>query len=68
MAVVPKPQKVQQQMIGTQDGDKVIARGEIPFYSQKAHEWAGYLFIGAGLVHIGLNRKPMLSYFKFRKK
>jgi len=69
MGVVPKdkPQKVQQQTLGNYDGDKSMARGEIPFYPKKAHEWAGYLFIGAGLVHIFLNKRPMLSYFRLRK-
>ncbi|AIF50323.1 DUF4405 domain-containing protein [Pelosinus sp. UFO1] len=67
MAVVPKPKNVQQQMIGNRDGDKSMAMCGMAFYPKKAHEWAGYLFIGAGLVHIGLNRRPMLSYLRFRK-
>ena len=67
MAVVPKPQNIQQQMQGNHDGGKSMAKGSMPFYPKKAHEWVGYLFIGAGLVHIVLNRKPMLSYLRFRK-
>lgn len=67
MAVVPKPQNVQQQVVTTQNNDKQTARGEMPFYPKKAHEWAGYLFIGAGLVHIILNRRPMLAYFGLNK-
>ncbi|VBB09512.1 Hypothetical protein LUCI_4807 [Lucifera butyrica] len=62
-----KPQIVQQQMIDN-NGDKyTMARKEKPFYPEKAHGWAGFLFIGAGLVHLGINRKLMLSYFKFRR-
>ena len=68
MAVVPKPQNVQQQMQGNHDGDKSMAIGGMPFYPKKAHEWVGYLFIGAGLVHIVLNRKLMLSYLGIGKK
>jgi hypothetical protein len=69
MVVVPKPQNVHQQVLSNPDGDKSMAMGGgMPFYPKKAHEWAGYLFIGAGLVHIGLNRRPMLSYFRLRKK
>ncbi|MFT3783853.1 MAG: DUF4405 domain-containing protein [Nibricoccus sp.] len=30
------------------------------------HEWFGWAFIVAGLVHILLNLKPLLSYSKFR--
>lgn len=69
MAVVPKTQNFRQQVLSNLDGDKSMAKGEKerPFYPKEAHEWAGYLFIGAGLVHIGFNRKPMLSYFKLKK-
>jgi hypothetical protein len=67
MVVVQKPQNVQQQMLGNHDGDKSMAMEERPFYPKEAHEWAGFLFIGAGLVHLGLNIRPMLSYFRLRK-
>ncbi len=33
-----------------------------PFYPKEAHEWAGYLFIVAGCVHLALNFKSMRSY------
>lgn len=68
MVVVPKPQNVHQQAVSNPVGDKSIIRGQIPFYPKKAHEWAGYLFIGAGVVHIVLNKRPMLSYLKIGKK
>ena len=68
MVVVPKPQNVQQQTLGNNDSNKSIALEGRPFYPKKAHEWAGFLFIGAGLVHLGLNRRPMLSYFRLGKK
>ncbi|AJQ29086.1 DUF4405 domain-containing protein [Pelosinus fermentans] len=68
MAVVPKPQNVQQQMLGNHGGDKSIVRGKMPFYPKKAHEWVGFVFIGAGLVHIVLNRKLMLSYLEIGRK
>ncbi len=66
MALVPKPHNIQQQTAGKNDSDKLAARGEMPFYPKKAHEWSGYIFIAAGLVHLGLNRRPMLSYFRRR--
>jgi hypothetical protein len=43
-------------------------KGEKSFYPKTAHEWFGYLFIGAGLVHLGLNLKPMKSYLGLKKK
>lgn len=67
MALVPRSQNIQQQMLGNHNGDKLTARGERPFYPKKAHEWSGYIFIATGLVHIGLNRRPILSYFKPKK-
>ncbi|CUH95124.1 hypothetical protein P22_1193 [Propionispora sp. 2/2-37] len=66
MAVIPKSPNAHQQVANNSGGDQVMARREMPFYPKKAHEWAGYLFIGAGLVHIGLNRKSMLSHFGFK--
>lgn len=36
------------------------------FYPKVAHEWGGYLFILAGLVHLGLNLRPMKSYLKIK--
>lgn len=69
MVVVPKPQNIHRQVLSSNPtGDKSTTRGEIPFYPKKAHEWAGYLFIGAGVVHIVLNKRPMLSYLKIGKK
>ncbi len=38
------------------------------FYPKEMHEWAGFLFIGAGLVHIGLNRKSIWLYLKHGNK
>ncbi|MBP1765366.1 MAG: hypothetical protein H6Q65_2424 [Firmicutes bacterium] len=66
MIVTPKSQNFQQQIAVGYDGNK--AKAETPFYPKKAHEWAGYLFIGAGLVHLVLNGRPMLSYVGIRKK
>ena len=36
------------------------------FYPKQAHEWGGYIFIIAGLVHLGLNIKPLMSYVKIK--
>jgi len=36
------------------------------FYPKQAHEWGGYLFIIAGLIHFGFNFKPMMSYLKIK--
>ena len=68
MAVVPKSKSIQQQIVSNPDGNKSMTVRAKPFYPKKAHEWAGYLFIGAGLVHIVLNRRLMLSYLRPRKK
>uniref|UniRef100_UPI0018C4C3A0 DUF4405 domain-containing protein n=1 Tax=Pectinatus frisingensis TaxID=865 RepID=UPI0018C4C3A0 len=38
------------------------------FYPSIVHEWGGYIFIIAGLIHIGLNLKPMKSYLCFSSK
>lgn len=38
------------------------------FYPKEMHEWAGFLFIGVGVVHIGLNRKSMWLYLKHGNK
>lgn len=38
------------------------------FYPKEVHEWVGFLFIGAGLVHIGLNRKSIWFYLKHGNK
>ena len=43
-------------------------KGEKSFYPKTAHEWFGYLFIGAGLVHLGLNLKPMKAYMRLKKR
>ena len=59
--IVPQPK-----LVIPSDGQATDNR-EIPFYPKKVHEIAGYLFIGAGLVHIGLNRKPLLAYIKLNK-
>ncbi|MBP2651902.1 MAG: hypothetical protein H6Q74_2727 [Firmicutes bacterium] len=68
MVVIPKPQSFHQQMLGNNDGTKSMATEGIPFYPKQAHELAGFLFIGAGLVHFWLNRRPMISYFNLSKK
>lgn len=64
-----QPQSVQQQKVGGADGNKTMAvKQEKPFYPKKAHEWFGYLFIGAGVAHVVLNKRPMFSYLKLGKK
>lgn len=67
MAGVHKSENVHHQLSADHSGDKSMARERMPFYPKKAHEWAGYLFIGAGLVHIVLNKKTMLSYLRSEK-
>lgn len=66
MATVPKPQAVQRPA-GSPDTDKSTAKREMPFYPKRAHEVAGYLFIGAGAVHLILNKRAMLSYLRIKK-
>jgi hypothetical protein len=64
MSVMPKPQNVYHNNPGV---DKSLVKASGSFYPKKAHEWSGYLFIGAGLVHIVLNKRTMLSYLKIKK-
>ena len=40
---------------------------QVSFYPKAAHEWGGYLFIIAGLMHLVLNIKPMQSYLRIRR-
>ncbi|MBP2635313.1 MAG: hypothetical protein H6Q72_1220 [Firmicutes bacterium] len=63
-----QPQSAQQQVAGNPESGKSMAKREMPFYPKKAHEWFGYLFIGAGVVHVVLNKRPMFSYLKLGKK
>ena len=63
-----QPRSVQQQAVGSPESGKSMAKREMPFYPKKAHEWFGYLFIGAGVVHVVLNKRAMLSYLKLGKK
>ena len=37
-------------------------------YPRHVHEWGGYLFIVAGLMHLGLNWRPMKSYMQMNKR
>lgn len=63
-----QPQSVQRQTGASPDGNKSMVKREMPFYPKKAHEWFGYLFVGAGVVHIVLNKRPMFSYLKLKRK
>ena len=67
MSLMPRPKKVQQQVVANSEGSKPVSTTPMPFYPKKAHEWIGYLFIGAGLVHVDLNKGAMLSYLKPKK-
>jgi len=68
MSLMPRPKTVQQQVVANSEGSKPVSTTAMPFYPKKAHEWIGYLFIGAGIVHIVLNKRPMLSYLKPKKR
>jgi len=68
MDFTPKTQKMQQvQTASTGEGEMSPKRSQ-SVYPKKVHDWAGYVFIGAGLVHLVLNRKVMLAYIKPGKK
>lgn len=43
---------------------RVEEKVSMPFYPKKMHEWAGYIFIFAGFVHVYLNRRPMMAYLR----
>ncbi len=45
---------------------RIVEKTKPPFYPKGMHEWAGYIFILSGLVHIYLNRKPIKSYLHKR--
>lgn len=68
MDFTPKSQKMQQVQT-TSTGDSEMNQKRSPsVYPKKVHDWAGYVFIGAGLVHLVLNRKIMLAYLTSGKK
>lgn len=68
MSFGTKPQNLSQQPAGNPNSAISTVKREMPIYPKKAHEWAGYLFIAGGLVHLVLNRRPMLSYLRCGKK
>ncbi|MDR3590681.1 MAG: DUF4405 domain-containing protein [Negativicutes bacterium] len=45
---------------------RLAEKADPPFYPKRMHEWAGYLFMLAGVVHIYLNRRAINSYLKKR--
>lgn len=57
-----------QQSAQVSGGEVSVKAKEKSFYPKAAHEWFGYLFIGAGIVHLGLNLRPMKSYLGVKKK
>ncbi len=57
-----RPLKKYQQLAASNNSAGVSF--EKPLYPKEVHQWAGFLFIGAGLVHLGLNIRPMMTYFK----
>lgn len=62
-----KYQTVQSQEVGsTIAGNNSAEPRQKSFYPKVAHEWGGYVFIIAGLVHLGLNWKPMKSYLMIK--
>ncbi len=38
-----------------------------PLFPKQLHEWGAYLMVLAGLVHIGLNYKPLLHHVGLRR-
>lgn len=52
-----------QQEIGGTDVAIIVSQSEL-FYPKSIHKIAGYLFILVGLIHLGLNIRPLLSYLK----
>ncbi|TWH47712.1 DUF4405 domain-containing protein [Sporomusa sp. KB1] len=62
-----KYQTVQSQQAGSNTaGNNSAEPRQKSFYPKVAHEWGGYVFIIAGLVHLGLNLKPMKSYLMIK--
>lgn len=51
------------------EGEAVEAKEVVvgkPFYPRKAHEWVGYFFVAAGLMHIISNKMSLLRFFKMK--
>jgi cytochrome b561 len=68
IALMPKRLNVPRQTQASIETDNPATRREKPFYPRKAHEWTGYVFIIAGIVHIILNKKIMFSYLGGKNK
>ena len=68
MVAVPRPQNSFPQVMPQTVERNAPSVAAMPFYPKKMHEWAGYLFIGAGVIHLVLNQKFMLSYLRFKRE
>ena len=68
MDFTPKTQKMQQVQTSSTGDSEINQKRSPSVYPKKVHDWAGYVFIGAGLVHLVLNRKIMLAYLTSGKK
>ena|GEM_PF-1490158 len=44
----------------------IVSEDEL-FYPRSTHKITGYIFILAGLVHLGFNIRPMRSYLRRRR-
>jgi quinol-cytochrome oxidoreductase complex cytochrome b subunit len=63
-----KPPVMQSNVEGNSVGDSIpTVAHQASFYPKAAHKWAGYLFIVAGFMHLGLNIGPMRSYLGLRQ-
>ncbi len=62
MDFTPKSPKTQQVQTAANGEGEMSQKRSPSVYPKKVHDWAGYVFIGAGLVHLVLNRKIMLAY------
>ncbi|MBP2654857.1 MAG: hypothetical protein H6Q73_2426 [Firmicutes bacterium] len=61
-----KPPAIEKSAVNNSVDTSVPARPAQSVYPKGVHELAGYIFIIAGLIHLGLNIKPMKAYFKIK--
>jgi hypothetical protein len=55
---------IQKEIAGT--GVAIIVSQNELFYPKSIHKIAGYAFILVGLMHLGLNIRPLLAYLKLK--
>jgi hypothetical protein len=63
-----KPPIIEKSIVDNSTDASVPTHPARSFYPKGVHELTGYIFILAGLLHLGLNIKPMKTYFGMKPK